>query len=52
MNRNENQVSVPRQNARDEGRKEYTAPTLTEHGTLEAITKGGVDPVPPLGWIS
>ena len=52
MNRNENQDSAPRQNSRDEARKEYEAPTLTEHGSLEAITKGGVDPLPPLGWIS
>jgi hypothetical protein len=46
---NENQDAARRE---VETRKPYVAPRVTEHGSLEAITKGGVDPVPPLGWIS
>ena len=52
MNRNENQDRVQRDEARDQIRKAYTPPTLTEHGSLEAMTKGGIDPLPPLAWIS
>ena len=33
-------------------KKAYTPPEVTEHGSLEAITKGGVDPMPSVGWIS